>query len=202
MRSLFVFPRCAHRWMLELRREAFVKSSLSTNTADRSRQSCDMSLCYSGAKIKCFLIRQIKQMKEARKSASGMNSIRKRGINMGKTRYMTYSARTCVLEVGGRVKICAVCYPKCHFLQMFRCQVQTCSCTTYTMCSDSVQLLLRTYMCYPTIVTAVRDKLRSFTTSNSKHALTLCFSTMRSSVDGRASTWSFCEIFIVSKHCW
>ena len=39
------FPRCAHRWMFELRREAVVKSLLSANTAERSRQSCDMSLC-------------------------------------------------------------------------------------------------------------------------------------------------------------
>ena len=39
------FPRCAHRWMFELRREAVVKSSLSANTAETSRQSCDMSLC-------------------------------------------------------------------------------------------------------------------------------------------------------------
>ncbi len=37
--------RCAHRWMVELRLEVVVKFSLSANTADRSRQSCDMSLC-------------------------------------------------------------------------------------------------------------------------------------------------------------
>ena len=72
----------------------------------------------------------------------------------------------------------------------------------HAICSDSVQLLLRTWMCYPTIITAVRIWLKSFTTSNSKQLLTLCFIH-----DALIGGWSSFDVkllwdWIVSTYCW
>ena len=103
----------------------------SASTAERSRQSCDMSLCYFIAKIKFLLIGKWKKLERAHQEYSKIwGKYVKQGWWRCEWRFMSCAHMCmCVLGLGGRVKFEPCVYPKCHYLQMIQLHV-SCQCVS------------------------------------------------------------------------
>ena len=182
--------------MFELRREAIVKSNRQQTLLKDQGNLVIWACVPLLPRSVVFMIGLNKWSSEERiRNTQNMKKegklVYEKGIDLHKSvRTRTY---VCV-GVGGGWDLSHVCYPKCHSFHV------TMSCSNVFVYNVHSGFRLRS------IVTAHMNVLPNNSHCgpnwteefhNVKLALsakTLCFSTMRSSVDVRASTWSYCEI--------